>query len=90
MTFNTNIANALIIALTALNATLTAKEREKKIVNYLTFSERGDKDINDFIIELEKVFTINRMPNNRKYLVVTSCLKGIVANFYDRLAEIMR
>jgi len=62
--------------------------RENKSVNYPTFSSRGDEDINDFMSELTKVFTVNRVPNNRKYIVAASCLKGTAANFYDGLAGI--
>jgi len=75
--------------LIVLNATLAARKRENKTVNYLTFSERGNEDINNFIIELEKMFTINRMSNNRKYLVIVSCLKETAENFYDELAKII-
>ncbi len=88
MVFNTNAANMLILTLTNLNMTLAKKDWENKIVNYSTFSRRGDENINDFIIKLEKVFAINRIADNRKHLIAVSCLKGIVTNFYDRLAEI--
>ncbi len=88
MAFDVNIANALILALINLNATLVERERKNKIINYLTFSERGDEDVNNFIIELKKTFVVNRVADNRKYLVTISYLKGIVANFYNRLAEI--
>ncbi len=88
MTFNTNATNALTLALTNLNITLMAEGGERKSVNYSTFNEREDEDINDFITNLEKAFTINRVSNARKHLVTISCLKGIAANFYDRLAEI--
>jgi len=71
-----------------LNITLVAREKEKKSVNYLTFSERGDKDIHDFIIELEKTFAVNRVVDAKKHLVAISYLKEIATNFYDRLVEI--
>ena len=38
--------------------------------------------------ELAKVFAVNHIPDNRKHIVVTSCLKGIAANFYNGLASI--
>ncbi len=90
MTFDTNTANVLTVALTNLNMTLVTEEGEKKIVNYLTFSRRGNKDIDNFIIKLEKAFIINRVSDNKKHLVATSYLRGITANFYDELAGIIR
>ncbi len=89
MAFDMNAAQVLILALTNLNATLVGEGRENKSVNYLTFSRRGKEDIDNFIAELKKVFAVNRVSDNRKHIVMTSCLKGIVANFYDGLAEIM-
>ena len=68
---------------------LTEKTTLKnKIINYLIFNKREDKDIDNFINELEKTFVINRIANNRKYMVVISCLKEITANFYDELNRI--
>ncbi len=87
MTFDANATNALTLALTNLNAALV-RGRENKTVNYLTFSGKDNKDINDFIIELEKAFIINRVADNRKHVIAISCLKKIAANFYDRLAGI--
>ncbi len=69
---------------------LAGKGRENKFVNYPTFSRRSDEDINDFMSELAKTFTVNRVPDNRKYIVAASCLKGTAANFYDRLVSIIR
>ena len=88
MTFDANVAQALILALTNLNVTLAGGGRENKFVNYLTFSGRGDKDIDDFMSELTKAFAVNRVPDNRKHIVAASCLKEIVANFYDGLVSI--
>ncbi len=88
MAFDANVAQALTLALTNLNAMLAGGGRENKSVNYPTFSKRGDEDINDFISELAKVFAVNRVSNNRKYIVAASCLKETAANFYDRLAGI--
>ncbi len=68
--------------------TLAAGKEERKSVNYPTFSERGDKDINDFIVELEKAFAVNRVADAKKHLIAISCLKEIAANFYDGLAGI--
>jgi len=85
-----NVANILTLALTNLNITLTAEGEERKTVNYPTFSEREKEDIDDFITELEKAFVINKVPINRKYVVVASYLKEIVANYYDRLVGIIR
>jgi len=56
----------------------------------LIFSEKGNKNINNFIVKLEKIFVVNRIPDNRKYLIAASCLKEIAANFYDRLAGIIK
>ena len=89
MIFDANIAQTLTLALTNLNTTLTEEGRENKSVNYLTFSEQNNEDVDDFIIELKKAFAINRMPDNRKYIVIASCLKGTAANFYNRLVEII-
>ncbi len=75
--------------MTALNAILADRRRENKIVNYPTFNEKSDKDINDFIIKLKKVFTVNRVFDNRKHLVAVSCLKEMTTNFYNRLAGII-
>ncbi len=86
--FDANVAQALTLILTNLNATLAGGGRENKFINYLTFSERGDEDIDDFISELAKAFVINRIPDNRKHIVAVSCLKGTAANFYDELAGI--
>jgi len=47
-----NLANLLINVLKEII-------RKMKTISYLTFSKKGDKDINDFITEIEKVFTIN-------------------------------
>jgi len=88
MTFDTNAVNILTVALTNLNTTLVARREEKKAVNYLFFNRREDKDINDFITELEKAFAINRVVNRRKYLIAISCLKGTATNFYDKLVGI--
>ena len=79
-----------MLALTNLNTTLAGRGRENKSVNYPTFSEKDDEDIDDFISELAKAFAINQVPDNRKHIVAASCLKGIVANFYDGLADIIR
>ena len=68
---------------------LVAEGRENKSVNYLTFSERGNKDIDDFMSELAKAFTVNQVPDNRKHIVAASCLKETVANFYDGLVGII-
>ena len=88
--FVANVTQVLTLVLTNLNATLAGEGRENKSVNYLTFNKRDKKDIDDFIIELEKVFAVNQVSDNRKYIVTASCLKGTAANFYDRLAGIMR
>ncbi|SRR6266498_4466808 len=77
-----------MLVLTNLNVTLAGRGRENKSVNYPTFSGREDKDIDDFMSKLAKTFAVNRVPDNRKHIVVASCLKGIAANFYDRLAGI--
>ena len=75
--------------MTNLNATLVGGDRENKTVNYLTFSERDNENINDFITDLEKVFAINRIVNNRKHLIIINCLKEIVANFFNKLVGII-
>ncbi len=59
MMFDANAAQALTLALTNLNMTLVGGGRENKSVSYLTFSERGDEDIDDFMLELAKAFAIN-------------------------------
>jgi len=71
-----------------LNATLAGGGKESKSVNYPTFSGRGDEDIDDFISELAKAFAVNRVSDNRKHIVVASCLKETAANFYDGLTGI--
>jgi len=71
-----------------LNTILAAGGGERKVVNYLSFSRRGDENINNFITELEKAFVVNRVVDGRKYLVASSYLKETAANFYDRLAGI--
>ena len=71
-----------------MNTTLAREGRENKSVSYPTFSERGEEDIDDFISELAKAFTVNRVPDNRKHIVVASYLKRIAVNFYDGLAGI--
>ncbi len=81
--------NVLIVALTNLNTILTAGGEERKAMNYPTFSERDNENINDFIVKLEKIFTVNKILNNRKHLIITSYLKGIVTNFYDGLVGII-
>ncbi len=88
MAFDANAAQALTLALTNLNTMLAGGGRENKSVNYPTFSGRGDEDMDDFISELAKAFTVNRVSDNRKHIVVASCLKGTAANFYDSLAGI--
>ncbi len=64
MTFDANAAQVLILALTNLNVILVGEGRENKLVSYLTFSERDNEDIDDFLSELEKTFTVNQIPNN--------------------------
>ena len=59
MIFDVNAAQTLMLALTNLNVTLAGGGRENKSINYLTFSERGDEDIDDFISKLTKAFTVN-------------------------------
>jgi len=59
MTFDANTAQALMLTLTNLNAILAGGGRKNKSVNYPTFSERGDEDIDDFISELVKAFAVN-------------------------------
>ncbi len=88
MTFSVNAAQALTLALTNLNATLAGGGRENKSVNYPTFSGREDEDIDNFMLELVKAFTVNRVSDNKKYIVAVSCLKRTAANFYDGLADI--
>ncbi len=88
MAFDTNAAQALTLALTNLNTMLAEEGRENKSVNYPTFSGRGEEDIDDFMSELTKAFTVNRVPDNRKHIVAASCLKETAANFYDRLVGI--
>ena len=78
-----------MLTLTNLNVILAEGGRENKSVNYLTFSKREDEDIDDFMSELTKAFAINRVPDNRKHIVVASCLKRTTANFYDELASII-
>jgi len=89
MAFDANAAQSLTLALINLNMTLAEGGRENKSVSYPTFSERGEEDIDDFMSELIKAFAINRVSDNRKHIVAASCLKGIVANFYDGLASII-
>jgi len=48
------LSTVLTLALTNLNAILAGGSRENKIVNYLTFSKRGNENINNFIIDIEK------------------------------------
>ena len=82
------LAQALTLALTNLNVTLAEGGRENKSVNYPTFSGRGDENIDNFMLKLVKAFVVNRVSDNRKHIIVVSCLKGTVANFYNRLAGI--
>ena len=88
MTFNANAAQALTLTLTNLNMTLAGGGRENKSVSYPIFSGRDDEDIDDFMSKLAKAFAVNRVPDNRKYIIIASCLKEIAANFYDGLASI--
>ena len=90
MIFDVNAAQTLMLALTNLNVTLAGGGRENKLVNYPTFSKRDDEDIDDFMLELTKAFAVNQISDNRKHIVVVSCLKGIAVNFYDGLAGIIR
>ncbi len=88
MIFDMNVAQILTLVLTNLNVTLTEKDRENKSVNYPTFNGKDDEDIDDFMSELTKAFAVNQMPDNRKYIVAASCLKGMATNFYDGLGDI--
>src|SRR6266498_4452655 len=88
MMFDANAVQVLMLALTNLNAMLVGGGRENKSVNYPTFSDRGDKDIDDFMSELAKAFAVNRVSDNRKHIVAASCFKGTAANFYNSLAGI--
>jgi len=38
---------------------------ERKTVNYMIFSKRGDKDIDDFIMKLKKIFIVNKVSDVR-------------------------
>ncbi len=84
----TNAANMLTLTLTNLNAILVKGDRENKTVNYSTFSKRKDEDVDDFINDLKKVFAINRVMNNRQYIVIASYLKEIAVSYYNKLAGI--
>ena len=88
MIFDVNAAQTLMLALTNLNVTLAGGGRENKSINYPTFSGRDNKDIDDFMSELAKAFTVNQVSDNRKHVVAASCLKGTAANFYNGLASI--
>src|SRR6266498_73331 len=77
-----------MLALTNLNMTLVGGGKENKLVNYPIFSGSGNKDIDDFMSKLTKASVVNRVPDNRKHIVIVSCLKGTAANFYDGLASI--
>ncbi len=84
MIFDANATNILIFTFINLNMMLTGRIiRKNKSISYPIFSEKDDKDVNDFISDLKKVFTVNNMLNNRKYIVTINCLKKITANFYD-------
>ncbi len=89
MTSDINVANVLTIALTNLNIILVVGRKERKTVNYLTFSKKSDENIDDFITKLEKIFAVNRVFDNRKHLITVSYLKKTAVNFYNGLAEIM-
>ena len=88
MTFNTNAAVVLILALTNLNNTLAKGGRKNKVMNYPIFSRREDKNIDDFINDLKKVFIVNRIADGRKYVVAVSYLKETVISYYDRFIRI--
>ncbi len=88
MVFDINIANALTLVLTNLIATLVGQGRENKTISYLIFSKRRNKDIDNFINNLEKIFEVNRITDNRKLVVTTSCLKSIAASYHDGLAVV--
>ena len=79
----------LTFTLTNLNVILAGRSRENKTVSYPIFNRRENKNINDFIIKLKEAFAINRITNNKKYIIAISYLKRIVANFYDRLVRII-
>jgi len=90
MVFDANVANTFIFILINLNTILAEGIiKENKTVSYLTFSRKSNKDINNFISNLKKVFIINNMLNNKKYIIIISYLKKIVINFYDRINKII-
>ena len=64
MIFDTNATNTFTLILTNLNMTLIEGIKENKIINYSTFSERRNKDIDNFINDLKKIFIINKIVNN--------------------------
>ena len=85
MAFDINITNMLILILTNLNTTLVEKDQKNKILSYSTFSKRENENVNDFVNDLKKTFLMNRILNRRKHIVAISCLKDIIANYYNSL-----
>ena len=60
-----------------------------KTISYFIFNKKGNKNINDFIINIKKIFAINKIIDIKKYLVAINYLKKTITNFYNDLAEII-
>ena len=43
--------------------------------------------MDDFIKDLEKVFTVNNVADGKKHIVVAACLKGMIASYHASLAN---
>ncbi len=56
--------------------------REGRVASLLTFSEKADKNVREFIWQLEIVFLANQIIDGRRFDITVSCLTGITANWY--------
>ncbi len=77
-----NAAAILAATLVGLQNVVVAP-REGRITTLLMFSRRVDEDVREFIWQLEIVFLVNQVADNKKFYIEVSCLTDIAANWYE-------
>ncbi len=76
-----NVTIVLAAALVDLQ-NIVAASRKGRIALLPIFDKRADKNVSEFVKQLEIVFLANQITDNRKFHIGVSCLTGIVINWY--------
>ncbi len=79
---NNNAIAILAVALVGLQ-NVVAASREGRVIILPTFGGWADKNVQEFIWQLEIVFLANQIINNRKFNIEISCLIDMMANWYE-------